>query len=94
MSEHDRASCRRAAKECIDHARIANDPVTKGILLTRGQEWLKLAYSDHDVEFERLLAEFNTDQMGFFDRVPSPDGPMQRQAAQQPQGKLKPGDGN
>ena len=74
MSEHDRASCRRAAEECIELARIATDPVTKEILLTRGQEWLKLAYSDHDAEFERLLTEFNTEQMGFFDRVPPPEG--------------------
>ena len=92
MSEVDRYACRRAAKECIDLARIATDPAIKEILLARGQEWLKLAYSDHDAEFERLLAEFNTEQMGFFDRVPAPGGAMKPQAAQQQQGKLKSGE--
>ncbi len=88
MSEHDRASCRRAAAECIELARIATDPDTKQILLTRGQEWLKLAYSDHDAEFERLLTEFNTGQMGFFDRMPADSSKMQPQATQQQQSKL------
>ena len=89
MSEWDRASCRRAAAECIELARIATDPDTKQILLTRGQEWLKLAYSDHDAEFERLLTQFNAEQMGFFDRMRPPDGTMQPQAVQQQQSKLE-----
>ena len=63
MSEVDRARCRRAAAEYVDLARIATDPNTKQILLIRAQEWLKLAYSDHDAEFVALLAEFNTRQM-------------------------------
>jgi len=88
MSQHDRASCRRAAAECIELARIATDPGTKQMLLTRGQEWLKLAYSDHDTEFERLLGEFNTGQMGFFDRMPADRATMRPQATQQQQSKL------
>ncbi len=78
ISEVDRARCRRAAAEYVDLARIATDPNTKEILLIRAQEWLKLAYSDHDAEFVALLAEFNTRQMG-------PDAPMQRQEVQQQQ---------
>jgi len=64
MAESDRASCRRAAEECVALARITTDPDTKEVLLTRAQEWLKLAYSDHDAEFDRLLDEFNEHQMG------------------------------
>jgi hypothetical protein len=79
MSEVDRARCRRAAAEYVDLARIATDPDTKQVLLIRAQEWLKLAYSDHDAEFVALLAEFNTRQMG----VP----PMQRQEVQQQQAR-------
>jgi hypothetical protein len=77
MSDVDRARCRRAAAEYVDLARIATDPDTKQVLLTRAQEWLKLAYSDHDTEFVALLAEFNTRQMG--------GAPVQRQEVQQPQ---------
>jgi len=62
MSEVDRARCRRAAAEYVDLARIATDPNTKQVLLERAQEWLKLAYSDHDAEFVKLLGEFNTRQ--------------------------------
>ena len=80
MSEVDRARCRRAAVECIDLARITTDPDTKQILLTRAQEWLKLAYSEHDAEFVALLAEFNTQQLGV-------RPPMQRQPMQQQQSR-------
>jgi hypothetical protein len=79
MSEVDRARCRKAAVECIDLARITTDPDTKQILLTRAQEWLKLAYSEHDAEFVALLAEFNTQQLGV--------RPVQRQPMQQQQTK-------
>lgn len=78
MSEVDRTRCRRAAAEYVDLARIATDPDTKQLLLNRAQEWLKLAYSDHDAEFVTLLAEFNTRQMG---GAP----PTQRQEVQQQQ---------
>ena len=60
MPGFDRARCREAAAECVDLARIATDTNTKQILLDRAQEWLKLAYSDHDAEFTKLLGEFNT----------------------------------
>ena len=64
MADVDRALCRRAAAECIGLARITADIDAKQVLLTRGQEWLKLAYSDHDDEFDRLLGEFNAQQLG------------------------------
>jgi hypothetical protein len=80
MAEVDRALCRHAAVECIALARMTSDPDTKQTLLTRGQEWLKLAYSEHDDEFERLLGEFNTQQMG----VEQARAPVQRVLMQQP----------
>jgi hypothetical protein len=86
MSRVDRVLCRRAAAECIQLARITHDPHTKEILLTRGQEWLKLAYSEHDAEFERLLALFNSEQMGSHG---SEHAPMQQQPLQQQQSRLR-----
>ena len=91
MSEIDRAICRKAAAECIELARITTDPDTKQVLLTRVQQWLKLAYSEHDHEFERLLADFNSLQMGLGGH-PHPKihrMPMQQQEVQQQQGKLE-----
>ena len=64
MSEIDREEYRRAAAECILLARTISDPDTKEALLIRAQEWLKLAYSEHEAEFGRLLAAFNEQQMG------------------------------
>ena len=58
----------------------------KQTLLTRGQEWLKLAYSDHEDEFERLLGEFNAQQMGV---EPGHRAPMRRQPMQQQQTKAR-----
>ena len=84
MAEADRQFCRRAAAECIALARITSDPETKQTLLTRAQEWLKLAYSNHADEFDRLLGEFNEQQMGF-EQVPVHHSPMQRQPMQQQQ---------
>lgn len=94
MTEIFRASCRRAALECLELARIATNAETKQILLMRSQEWLKLAYSGHDTDFERLLEEFNSEQMGLFDRMPQQpqQQPPQQQRQQQQQGKLKPKD--
>ena len=87
MAEIDRAYCRHAASECIALARLTSEPDTKQTLLTRAQEWLKLAYSDHDAEFEHLLGEFNEQQMGAQTRAPGPHAPMQRQPMQQQQTK-------
>ena len=87
MAEADRDLCRRAAAECIAFARITGDLVTKETLLTRAQEWLKLAYSDHDEEFDRLLGEFNELQMGL-SFAPPPQG-MRRQPMQQQQTKAR-----
>ena len=87
MADVDRALCRRAAAECIALARITADIDAKQMLLTRGQEWLKLAYSDHEDEFDRLLGEFNAQQMG---AEPAPQrAPMQRQAMQQQQARAE-----
>lgn len=86
MSEFDREECRRAAAECIELARTATDPDIKEALLIRAQEWLKLAYSDHDAEFDRLLAAFNAQQMAL-EQDAHMHGPMQRQAVQQQQSK-------
>ena len=85
MVEADRDFCRRAAAECIALARITSDLETKETLLTRAQEWLKLAYSDHAEEFDRLVGEFNELQMGL-PFAPPPRG-MQRQPMQQQQTK-------
>lgn len=90
MSELDRARCRRAAAEYVDLARIATDPNTKQVLLDRAQEWLKLAYSDHDAEFVALLAEFNTRQMGAGAPVRQQD--VQQQQAQQQQSSTPDGE--
>ena len=87
MTEPDRASCRRAAAECVRLAGITTDIEAKAILLTRAQEWLKLAYADHAEEFERLVGDFNAQQMGL-DHA-APPGPMQRQPMQQQQTKAK-----
>jgi hypothetical protein len=91
MSEIDRAECRRAAAECILLARTIGDPDTKEALLIRAQEWLKLAYSDHDAEFDRLLAAFNEQQMGLEEVAQqTPHLPMRPQAVQQQQSKAQP----
>ena len=87
MAEVDRALCRRAAAECIALARITTDIDAKQMLLTRGQEWLKLAYSDHEDEFDRLLVEFNAQQMGV--EPAAQRAPMQRQPMQQQQAKAR-----
>ena len=86
MSEFDRARCRQAAAEHVDLARIATDPNTKQVLLERAQEWLKLAYSDHDAEFAKLLGEFNTREMD--------GGAVQRQEIQQQQQRISKSDGD
>ena len=80
MAEIDRALCRKAARECADPARITTDPETRKILRTRAQEWLKLAYSEHEARFEQLMSEFNEQQMGGEPHPPT--GPVQRQGVQ------------
>jgi hypothetical protein len=89
MTETRRAYCRRAAAECVRLARLTTDPDTKQILSTRAQEWLKLAYSDRDDEFERLLGTFNEQQMGAHTRASGGHAPMQRQPMQQQQTKAQ-----
>lgn len=63
MSEADRAMWRKNAEECVDLARFTTDSDTKRLLLIRAQEWLRLAYSEGDTEFERALSTFNKEQM-------------------------------
>ena len=87
MSEVDRARCRRAAAEYVDLARIATDPNTKEVLLIRAQEWLKLAYSDHDAEFVALLADFNTRQMDAGPPLRQQKVQQQQQRSSRPDGK-------
>lgn len=90
----DRERCRKAAAECIELARPTTDIERKQVLLTRAQEWLRLAYSEHDAELDRLLADFNREQMQFGKkgRVPVQPSRTQRQEVQQQQSKTKPGD--
>jgi len=85
MTEIDRDMCRKAAAECIELARSITDPAKKEILLTRAQEWLKLAYSKSETKFEQHLAQLNSGQM-------QDHAPMQRQPMQQQQSKTEPED--
>jgi ubiquinone biosynthesis protein UbiJ len=87
MAETRRSYCRRAAAECVRLARLTTDPDTKQTLSTRAQEWLKLAYSDHDDEFERLLGDFNAQQMAA-EQSAAHRAPR-RQAMQQQQAKVR-----
>jgi hypothetical protein len=89
MTEIDKEMCRNAAAECIELARIAADPLKKETLLTRAQEWLKLAYANNDAEFGRLIAGLNDSQMSSA-RVQRQ--PMQQQPVQQQQSKVEPDD--
>lgn len=87
MPEFDRELCRKAAAECVELARATTDHDRKQVLLVRAQEWLKLAYSRNDAEFEILLAGFNREQLGH--QPPIRRGPMQQQEVQQQQSKVK-----
>ena len=95
MSGVDRELCRRSAVECAVLAHATTDPERKQLLLTRAQEWLKLAYSDHDAAFEGLLSEFNNGQLGLTGQAHASAGRarMQRQPIQQQQSKQKREDG-
>ena len=94
VSKVDRVYCRAAAR-CVDQALIVVDLDKKEALLTRAQEWLRLAYADSDADFERLLAEFNERQLGSdpAQRLP-PIQPVQRQPMQQQQQQQKKEDDN
>ena len=85
MTDIDRDMCRKAAAECVELARATGDPAKKEILITRAQEWLKLAYAKSETEFARLVAELNEGQM-----APTQHVPMQRQPVQQQQSKTEP----
>jgi hypothetical protein len=74
VPEIDRDMCRKAAAECVELARATTDPAKKEILLIRAQEWLKLAYSRSEEEFERHLSQLNNEKMG---------GSVQRTSMQQ-----------
>ena len=87
MDEADRDLCRKAAAECVELARATTDPHKKEILLIRSQEWLKLAYAGQDADFERLLSQFNSEQMSFRAQSPQRRVPVQRQPMQQQQQK-------
>jgi hypothetical protein len=89
MTDIDRETCRRAAAECIELARVTSDPAKKEVLLTRAQEWLKLAYANNEIEFEQHLAELNQGQMT---GAPVQRQPMQQQPVQPQQSKIQPDD--
>jgi len=82
MADNDKEMCRKAAVECIELARVTTDPIKKEVLLTRAQEWLKLAYANNDAEFGRLIAGLNEGQMT--------GASIQHQPMQQQQSKTKP----
>ena len=82
MTEIDREICRKASAETIELARITTGPAKKEALLTRAQEWLKLAYAKSDDEFKDRVAQLNAVQM----TTP------QRQPMQQQQSKKTPED--
>jgi hypothetical protein len=52
--------------------RITTDLTTKSTLLTRAQEWLKLAYAGKAAALERQLDRFNSEQ---FSARAGTDGP-------------------
>ena len=86
MAGIDRDLCRRSAAECAVLARATVDPERKQLLLIRAQEWLKLAYADHNAEFENLLCAFNDGQLGRPAQARRPN----QQPAQQQQSKQRP----
>ncbi|TMJ02616.1 MAG: hypothetical protein E6G97_12375 [Alphaproteobacteria bacterium] len=94
MPKIDRELCRKAAAECVELARATTDPERRQVLLTRAQEWLKLAYAEPSGQLEGLLAGFNEEQMDSKneERAPVPSSQPQRQEVQQQQSKMKPDD--
>ena len=82
MPPVDRALCRKAALESTELASVTSDPEMRQLLLIRAQEWLRLAYSDSEEQFEQLLSKFNSEQLGGSSAV-------QRQPMQQQQTKRK-----
>ena len=83
----DRELCRTSAAQCAELARATIDPERKQILLIRAQEWLKLAYSDHSVEFDGLLSAFNDGQLGMSEQAPARRVRKQQQSEQKRQGE-------
>ena len=86
MAGVDRELCRTSAAQCAELARATTDPERKQVLLIRAQEWLKLAYSDHNAEFDGLLSAFNDGQLS--GRAPA-RRIRRQQPTQQQQGKEK-----
>jgi hypothetical protein len=69
---HDlRESCRLAAVECLELARLTTDPENKRALMSMAQAWLKAAYSPNIIRFEQLTEEFNQWQLADRDHGPS-----------------------
>src|SRR3954463_11639314 len=90
MSDGDRASWRRKAEEYVDLARLTTNQGLKQLLLAGAQEWLKLAYSEGDAAFKRILSAFNKEQLEIgtevhpsIQRIPIEQHRGQQQAAQQ-----------
>jgi hypothetical protein len=62
---HDlRESCRLAATECLELARLTADPENRRALMAMAQAWLKAAYSPNIIRFEQVTEEFNQWQLG------------------------------
>jgi hypothetical protein len=89
MPAFDRDQCRTSAAQCAELARATSDPERRQMLLIRAQEWLKLAYSDHSVEFDDLLSVFNDGQLGLTGQAPARRVRMQQQPVQQQQSQQK-----
>jgi hypothetical protein len=63
MQVDDPNSCRRAAAECLELARLTDSVETKRTLLTMAQEWIRLAYYRQIANFDRAVDEFNEHQL-------------------------------
>ena len=68
MNVDDPDSCRKAAAECLELARLTDNVETKRTLMTMAQEWIRLAYYRQIANFDRLLGEFNERQLKRPDR--------------------------
>jgi hypothetical protein len=63
MSTAEQNSCRMAAAECLELARLTADPQAKRALLTMAQEWIKVAYCHQVAHFEHIVDDFNARQI-------------------------------
>ena len=69
MLEIERALCRKHATACVALARITARS-EKQLLLTRAEEWLKLASSVGDAGHERIVSACSEEQLSPGGRSP------------------------